>query len=324
MKLNALFLPMLVALFTATAGLQLAKAQSRSNSALGIDLTDYQPGRNNRILDTGDTIRDMIVYLPKQYNPQNPAALVLVFHDTGSDGEQFFNTSGWAEKADAENFVVVFPTAHTYCYTEGGKNITRTRWNDYTLTGKLCAGKPANDIGFTKTLLLDLQQGLNINPNRIFAAGFAGGADFVSRLSVELNKEIAAFGMVGGGLGISGNAKPAPGSYPSVFYLIGQNDSRISGSNQPIPTEERRFIKTPLWKTVSKLPILYHLRNSYKVTGHTSTLNLLFTDNIGRQNNEMQVTIIPNLQKIYPNGSNHPQNATALLWEFFGNHPKNR
>jgi len=321
MKIQPVFVCLLW-LFLLTAGRQFAAAQSRSNSALGIDLADYQPGRNNRLLDTGDTIRDIIVYLPKSYNPQTPAALVLAFHDTGSDGEQFFNTSGWAEMADAGNFIVVFPSALAHCYSDGKKNITRTRWNDYSLTGNLCAGQPANDLSFTKTLLQDLQQGLNIDPKRIFATGFGGGADFTARLSVELNKEIAAFGMVGGGLAIAGNAKPAPFVYPSVYYLLGQTDSRISGTEQPLPIDERRFIKTPLWQTIGKLPALYHLKSNYKVTDRSKHLTFLFTDNIGKQNNEMQLTIVRNLQKDYPNGSNHPENAAALLWKFFNAHPQ--
>ncbi|OWY24017.1 hypothetical protein C7N43_04850 [Sphingobacteriales bacterium UPWRP_1] len=321
MKLKPISVYLLL-LLSGVVAQQFATAQSRSNSALGIDLSDYEPGRNNRLLDTGDTIRDIIVYVPKSYNPKTPGALVLVFHNTGSDGEQFFHSSGWAEMAEAQNFIAVFPTALAYCYAFEGKNITRTRWNDYTLQNQLCAGQPANDVAFAGTLLQDLQQGLNIDPKRIYAAGFAGGADFVGRLSVELNKEIAAFGMVGGGLAIAGNAKPAPGIYPSVCYLLGQADSRISGTEQPLPIDERRFIKTPVWQTIAKLPALYHLKNNYKVIDRSKHLTLLFTDNIGKQNNEMQLTIVRNLQQSYPNGSNHPENANALLWKFFNAHSK--
>ena len=92
--------------------------------------------------------------------------------------------SGLSEKADKENFIVVYPN--------GTGN--QGSWN----AGSCCEGNASDDVAFVKLLVNQLHGKFLIDEDRIFAVGMSNGAMLANRLACELPEIIAAIGTVAG------------------------------------------------------------------------------------------------------------------------------
>ncbi|HRI32402.1 MAG TPA: hypothetical protein PLD02_01530, partial [Saprospiraceae bacterium] len=73
--------------------------------------------------------REYFLHIPTKYNGNTSVPLVFMLHGTGGDGEKMYETSGWAELAESENFIAIFPSALSYKIIDGGENKTITKWN---------------------------------------------------------------------------------------------------------------------------------------------------------------------------------------------------
>src|SRR5207244_386263 len=67
------------------------------------------PGNYLRPLRVGDQERSYYLHVPPKYNPDRPAPLVVVFHGAGMNGAIMMRFSGLNAKADAANFLAVYP-----------------------------------------------------------------------------------------------------------------------------------------------------------------------------------------------------------------------
>ncbi len=88
-------------------------------------------------------LREFIIYRPAQLPVDRKTPVVFAFHGTGGSGENFYQDSGWREKADAEGFMTVFPSALRYhifdeTLVRGDQVLTNvqrftTKWNFFDL-----------------------------------------------------------------------------------------------------------------------------------------------------------------------------------------------
>jgi polyhydroxybutyrate depolymerase len=121
-------------------------------------------------------------------------------HGSGStalDQELF---TGMDATADADSFIVAYPQA----LIPDGNGF------DWNVPGvPLVGGKPvpahaANDVVFLTQLVGVLEQRYCINPSRVYATGFSGGARTASQLACDSSKVFAAVAAV------SGLRRPSP------------------------------------------------------------------------------------------------------------------
>src|SRR5262245_1545929 len=151
----------------------------------------FKAGLNCRIADVDGFPREYLVYLPKAApHKGNGTPVVFMLHGSGGDGEKFYNISGWKEKADAEGFIAVFPTALTGYIIDEPPDRCGTKWNAYGMDKGVIdlnvkpvlfnpAGRrllaypsnspwPADDVKFHRTILADLKSLLPVDAKRVF------------------------------------------------------------------------------------------------------------------------------------------------------------
>jgi len=216
-------------------------------------MTKNLAGKYEQTLALEGMDREFIVYVPESAENRK-ASVVFMLHGTGGDGEKFYNFSGWKEKADQEGFIVVFPSALTYCYLEDNnydgvfdkfqETHIKTKWDSgyigdeaplcddadiqllppgaYSLVSHQLNGIN-NDITFIEEMLEYLQENYDIDSSSIYATGFSNGGGMVSRISVELSEKFAVLSSSAGIM----RADPVPASRPHTFILtLGNTDSR--------------------------------------------------------------------------------------------------
>jgi len=124
---------------------------------------------------------------PSYYNTKDNLPLVIGLHGGGGSGVQFEAQTDLDAKADAENFIIVYPDGLT------NPNATTTRtWN----AGKCCAQNAStlnvDDVGFISDLIDQLKTTYRVDAKRVYATGHSNGAMLCYRLASELSSKLAA------------------------------------------------------------------------------------------------------------------------------------
>lgn len=141
-------------------------------------IEDVSTGKSTKQINVNGTNRDYILYVPENYTGDTPLPLLFSFHGLGSSMENLYRKSKFDELAESENFIVVYPEA------------IDEQWN------LSAADNP--DIDFVNALLDALEEGLNIDANRIYSTGMSNGGNISFLLACELSDKIAAIASVTG------------------------------------------------------------------------------------------------------------------------------
>ncbi|MGA3092587.1 MAG: Ig-like domain repeat protein [Terriglobales bacterium] len=185
------------------------------------------------------------VYLPANL-PANPP-LVLMLHGTrttvatGDNPQPVISLNwGWPSVADTYGFILVKP-ASTYDPTTHQWN-----WNSYFMDGAFpyaqgCGAKDCpDDSGFLGQLIANLKSQYDVNPDRVYLAGFSSGAQMAERVGVDLAGIVAAIAPASGQLvNVQGIVSPplplpmAPNPFPplSVQEWHGTLDTELPPCN---------------------------------------------------------------------------------------------
>jgi len=95
-------------------------------------------------------------------------------------------------------------------YFDLQENVFKTHWNNSNLDegvdptarppGYLATAPwPVDDVKFTDAMLADVQEGVLVDPRRIYIAGFSSGAGMVQKLAMDRSQVFAAAGSAGAG-----------------------------------------------------------------------------------------------------------------------------
>jgi polyhydroxybutyrate depolymerase len=171
-----------------------------------------QPADSTWTLQTNRTVE---VHVPKGYDPATPSALILNFHGYTSNGMQQAGLTGMSTKADAANFVVIYPNGSG----------SPTGFNGGACCGPAAMNK-VDDIAFTKAILDEAQSRLCIDAKRIFVAGFSNGGFMSHRIACELADRVAAVAPVSGVLGIAAQSC-TPARPIAVMDFHGTGDGTV-------------------------------------------------------------------------------------------------
>lgn len=160
--------------------------------------------------------RTYLVHIPASYDDSKPTPLVIGMHGGFGNATQFERQSGLSDKADQENFIVVYP--------EGITSPTGvTTWNAGVCCGYASATQ-VDDVGFINALIDKLESELNIDPNRIYATGMSNGGFMSYRLACELSDRIAAIAPIAASMtmDVCNPVRPVP-----IFHIHSYLDSNI-------------------------------------------------------------------------------------------------
>ena len=141
-----------------------------------------------------DLLRTYVVKLPSSYYDNNIDAetypLVIGLHGTGGSAYQMEESYGLNEKANDENFIVVYPDGVRSSGVLGIRTWNAGRCCDYAMN------KDIDDVAFIRELIDRLVAGLAVDPRRIYVAGMSNGGMLAYRLACELSTRIAAIAAV--------------------------------------------------------------------------------------------------------------------------------
>jgi len=166
----------------ATAGSEsgAAGAQETTDS---VEVLQLQPGSITAgALVVDETVREFLVAIPPDYDPEVPAPLVFDLHGRGGSAPDQAMTSGVTDVAWARGFVVVHPQA-------AGEIPTWAVWPELPEL-------PA-EVAFFELMLETIAAEVSIDLDRVFVMGFSNGGGMAGRLACELPDQITAIAAVG-------------------------------------------------------------------------------------------------------------------------------
>ena len=137
----------------------------------------------------GNYNRTYLLHLPPNYNSVDSLPLVIAMHGGFGNAYNIQNQSELSLKADAENFIVLYPEG-----VKGGLyNISS--WNAGACCG-FASSSNIDDVGFISALLDTIISQYLIDINRIYVTGMSNGGFMSYRLACELSDRIAAIAPV--------------------------------------------------------------------------------------------------------------------------------
>jgi len=169
-------------LFVGTLGILLGlsvSAQAQGNAASACRLP-HESDIQQRQITSGQKQRSYQLFVPPGYNGTTRLPLVMELHGSGGTAAGQARTSGFQEVATREGFAVASLQA------DGG------RWNV-----PIHDDRP-DDVQYVGDVIDDVASIVCLDPARVYATGFSGGARMSSLLGCKLNSRIAAIAPVSG------------------------------------------------------------------------------------------------------------------------------
>lgn len=259
--------------------------------------------KTNGELVSGGQSRTYLLHLPPTYDSATPVPLVISIHGFAEWPAHQMQVSHWNDLADAEGFIVVYPS---------GLNFPK-RWR-------------VEDATFIADLITHLEEHYNIDPARIYANGLSNGGGMSYILGCRLADRIAAIGSVAGAyvlpLEECQPARPVP-----MIAFHGTADPVVPYKGGPSHWFELPFPIIPDW-----------ISQRAQLNGCDSTPSDLLTQGAitGIQYTacdegaDVRFYTIEGGGHTWPGGEALPEwlvgvttqevNATQLMWDFFQNH----
>ncbi|HEV7571173.1 MAG TPA: PHB depolymerase family esterase [Thermoanaerobaculia bacterium] len=286
--------------------------------ALGEAVHFYLHNRANGSIVSSGQKREYEIYVPRSYDRTKATPLVISMHGAGGWAVQQMNMTRWNRLADAERFIVVYPS--------GADGPGPRIWH----VGR--EPELVNDVRFIAELIDKLKASYNIDPERIYANGFSNGGGMAFVLSCTLSDRIAAVGMVGAAQTLPWDWYTDPRPVPMIsFHGTADPFAPYNGGISPIAPDALRFPDVAAWAAkwaarnrCASTPIESRFasgvtRREYTGCADRSTVMLFSVNGAGHQ---------------WFGGESFPEwfvgpassgvDATSEMWAFFRAHPLRR
>lgn len=294
------------------------------------------PGDHHLKLSQGGIERTFTVHVPQPPKDAKRATaakkglpLLLMLHGAGGSGDQAAQQTGWAAKADREDFVAVFPDALPADPKRPPGFLTNPRfWSDGSGRGQAARGA-VDDIGFLTAVLDTVEKRCNVDPRRVYLTGFSSGASMTfAAVASSLSKRVTAAAPVSGHFWVTGKK---PERAVPLLFLIGTRD--------PLNPMEGGTARTPWGRPEVKPKVADTVAAWAKATGCPLEPAPLKDENgvkavaygPGDNGAEFVFTTIEGLGHRWPGGKERlPErlvgpgtnklNATDAIWTFLARH----
>lgn len=166
-------------------------------------------------IDAGGFTRTYLAYMPEGLPAGSP--LVVVLHSSGGNSDKIRMETGYGFErlADTHGFAIVYPDAY-----EGN-------WNGCNTIGDYSANTlDIDDVGFLTAVVDRLVEDLDVDPDRVFAAGVSRGGHMAFRLAIEKPVRYRAIAAVAANVPAAENFKceAAGRGASSVMIMNGTED----------------------------------------------------------------------------------------------------
>lgn len=257
--------------------------------------------------------RHFIIYVPKEYSAKTAHAAVIVLHGGGESARYMMIETRWAEKANQEGFVAVFPEGTRPDPAKpAGLKVNQQTWNDGA--GRFYHHEERNidDVAFVDAIMDTLISEFAVDEQRIFITGFSNGASMTLRIGVELSHRVTAIAPVAGGLWVE---EPRLSRPVSLISISGVKDL-LPKKGEVMFGKEVRVIQAP----VQNLTLLW-----------AEMIGCSLKANVSEKSGVRKVVYSPcmdaslvvrysleGLGHVWPGGKMF--DATDVIWQFFEQH----
>ncbi len=181
-------------------------------------------------MDFAGRTRTYILHVAASYSAAKPVALVMVLHGATQSPESAERMSHMSERADAQNFIAVYPRGT-------GRLANVPTWN----AGNCCTYAMENqidDVGFLGALIEKLEHEYSVNPRQVYVTGISNGGMMSYRLACELSDKVAAISPVEG----AQDTECKPSAPVSLLVFHGTADRLVpfNGGTTPFQSGPRR------------------------------------------------------------------------------------
>lgn len=286
-----------------------------------------------RRLVSGGIERRYVVHTPPGFTPERRRPAVLMLDGRGGTPWTGMKSTGLNAKADAEDFLAVYPEALRLHPDKPMHVLTNPQmWNagiggsDVERDGVL-----VDDLAFLLQVIDDIRDHANADPTRIYVMGFSNGGSMTFRLAAAAPDVIAAAAPIAG----HWRDRKAPGSVPfrpvPLMMLFGALDplSPVRGGEVDLPWGRREYrpparesaIAWARWSGLGDEPVDIDDNGDVR------------WERFGPDPRGVEVRfgVISDLGHVWPGGhrllpeslvgrSSDALNATDTIWSFFQNH----
>lgn len=289
-------------------GAGFSRARSRRGRAPADDRQEH--------LNVGGVDRTYFLHIPESVAKSGSLPLVLVFHGGGGHASTMPNFTHFDTIADCERFLVAYPESFN------------KSWND---TRGL---SPADDVGFIRALIAELQRSHHVDPKRIYAAGISNGGFFSNRLACDLTDKLAAIASVAATMPETLVPVCKPSAPISVMYIHGTKDPLVHIDGGPVLRDRGVAISLAqaqeFWREWDGTSSAAAVENRPD-QAHDGTSVHREAYGGGKQGTEVVVYTIEGGGHTWPGGpqylpvflvgkASHNLDATEAIWGFFKKH----
>jgi polyhydroxybutyrate depolymerase len=202
-------------------------------AALALLVVAFPAGAAEHVLRWNGHERSYLLAAPSHADPAVALPLVIALHGAGQDAPSFAWETGFAEAAEAQRMLVVFPNGSG---TEEG----RLSWNAHFCCG-VAAAEQVDDIAFIGAVIDDVARARAIDRGRIYATGMSNGGMLAYQLAAARPEWLAAIAPVSAAIGGTSRSGErfvvAPPDRPvPVMIIHGRRDPYVlyDGGNSPL------------------------------------------------------------------------------------------
>lgn len=168
--------------------------------------------------------RSYKLYVPVGFNPQTESPdMIIIMHGLGGTNADMVG-AGFNNIADTARVIAVYPQALNNSYG-------MSAWNNGTLLGS-----SADDLGLMHALINRGLTDFNVNPARVYAAGFSMGSIMSHHMACAMNQRIAAIGAMSGTMPTSDISSCVPMYQTPVIHLHGTADGTVPYNGNALPS----------------------------------------------------------------------------------------
>lgn len=251
-----------------------------------------------------DTIqRSFLVHLPTGYQPGTPVSCVFVLHGSGATALQQQVYSKMDNIANANGFIVVYPSGINNTWLVGTAGT-------YTSSSR--------DVEFIGAVLDTLLSLYAIKTDRVYACGLSQGGYMSHRLACDLQDRFAAIASVAGGISDSSSFYCSSERSVPVLLIHGTDDPYV-----PYSWAER---SAEFWVTKNECAVLADTSavNNSNTTDNSTVQRIVYSN----CSNEVTVEMFridggghtwPGSAVNLPGygATNHDISASSEIWKFF-------